>query len=536
MGAFAAGGLSPASASAASRGLVSNHVSKAGSSATKTKSKQASSSSASTAGTQAMQTVDYDGYSVTVPSSWRTFHLDTDPGQCVRYDINAVYLGSPGANQNCPSNLMGRAQTITITPAGVSKSGSGSAGTQSAAAQGGLVQSPPPSVAGRRIAARAQALNQLNQYSQASELRGTVPGANLSVTATYGSDASAVTGYVRDIHRAQSGPWASSSRTTTTTRSATTAAPSTSSPVSTTSPTNVFDFGGSTGSTSTTSPPGSPSVSSTTKTTTKAPTATATKAPTPASTKAPTVTTTPASTLTGTVKATIPAKPLAGFDTCTAPSLNAMKAWKAKYSAIGVYIGGQNMACDYGNLSAAWVKSVHALGWSLMPLYVGLQAPCNSFQKISTKTPATQGAQAADTAIGDAASFGLGKGSPIYFDMESYNNANASCKSTVLQFLDAWTKEIHAKGYVSGVYSSASTGITDLATTTTVSGHALNQPDALWFALWDKKNNLAGTPYLASAKWAADRVKQYQGNQNVKVGSYTLNIDADWVGGAVSGP
>jgi hypothetical protein len=86
------------------------------------------------------------------------------------------------------------------------------------------------------------------------------------------------------------------------------------------------------------------------------------------------------------------------------------------------------------------------------------------------------------------------------------------------------------------VYSSASTGITDLATTTTISGHAMTEPDALWFALWDKNNNLTGTPYLASTKWAADRVKQYQGNQNVKVGGYTLNIDADWVGGAVSGP
>ncbi len=526
MGVIAAGGLSPASASAASRSLASHHVSEVGSSATRTKSKQASSSSASTASTQAMQTVEYDGYSVAVPSSWRVFHLDTDPDQCVRYDINAVYLGRPGANQNCPSNLMGRAQTITITPAGVSKSGSGAAGTQSAAAQGGLVQSPPPSVAGRRIAARAQAFNQLNQYSQASELRGTVPGANLSVTATYGSDATAVTGYVRNLHRAQSGAPESTAGNT--------------------SSTNVFNFGGFTGSGSTTgsggttSPLSSSSVSSSTKTTAKAPTTTVTKAPTVTTTKAPTVTTTKApsatSTLTGTVKATTPATPLAGFDTCTAPSLNAMKAWKAKYSAIGVYIGGQNMACDYGNLSASWVKSVHAMGWSLMPIYVGLQAPCNSFQKISTKTPATQGTQAADTAVGDAASFGLGKGSPIYDDMESYNNASASCKSTVLQFLDAWTKEIHAKGYVSGVYSSASTGITDLATTTTISGHAMTEPDALWFALWDNNNNLTGTPYLASTKWAGDRVKQYQGNQNVTVGSYTINIDADWVGGAVSGP
>ena len=177
------------------------------------------------------------------------------------------------------------------------------------------------------------------------------------------------------------------------------------------------------------------------------------------------------------------------------------------------------------------------MGWSLLPLYVGLQAPCNNYAAISSKNAVLQGTQAADTAIGDAASFGLGKGSPIYFDMESYNNGNSSCKSTVLRFLDAWTKEVHAKGYVSGVYSSASTGVTDLASAPTVNGHAMNEPDALWFALWDKKNNLSGTPYLlASDRWATDRVKQYQGNQNIKVGGYSLNIDADWVGGAVSPP
>jgi hypothetical protein len=34
-----------------------------------------------------------------------------------------------------------------------------------------------------------------------------------------------------------------------------------------------------------------------------------------------------------------------------------------------------NMACDYGNLSASWVKSTHKMGWNLLPLYVGLQAP-----------------------------------------------------------------------------------------------------------------------------------------------------------------
>src|SRR6201986_2562946 len=187
VGVFAAGGLSPASASAAGRGLVSSHASTAGSSARKTKSKQAAS---------AMQTVTYDGYSVTVPASWQVFHLDSDPGQCVRYDINAVYLGSPGANQNCPSNLMGRAETISITPAGVSGTSSqASRGASSAAAQGGLVQSPPPSESGRAISAKASSLSRMSDYSQENELRASVASSNLSVTATYGTDASAVTRY-----------------------------------------------------------------------------------------------------------------------------------------------------------------------------------------------------------------------------------------------------------------------------------------------------------------------------------------------------
>src|SRR5207248_378878 len=43
------------------------------------------------------------------------------PDRCVRYDVNAVYLGTPGANQDCPAGLVGRADTISIgapTPPG----------------------------------------------------------------------------------------------------------------------------------------------------------------------------------------------------------------------------------------------------------------------------------------------------------------------------------------------------------------------------------------------------------------------------------
>jgi hypothetical protein len=61
-------------------------------------------------------------------------------------------------------------------------------------------------------------------------------------------------------------------------------------------------------------------------------------------------------------------------------------------------------------------------------------------------------------------------------------------------------------------------------------------PDAMWFALWDGNGNLDGTPYLPSSRWASDRVKQYAGNKAQKIGGYTINIDADRVGGAVAGP
>ena len=56
-----------------------------------------------------------------------------------------------------------------------------------------------------------------------------------------------------------------------------------------------------------------------------------------------------------------------------------MKAWRPNYAAIAIYIGGPEMGCGYGNLSKGWVQSTEGMGWSLMPIYVGPQATCNSF-------------------------------------------------------------------------------------------------------------------------------------------------------------
>jgi hypothetical protein len=213
-----------------------------------------------------------------------------------------------------------------------------------------------------------------------------------------------------------------------------------------------------------------------------------------------------------------------------------MRAWRAKFSVAGIYIGGEEMACGYGNLSAAWVHAAKALGWSFLPTFVGPQAPCNDFSgKIDRKHAAAQGRQNAEWAVQDAAMFGLGKGSPIYYDIEAYNNAKPRCVTAVLTFLDAWTRQLNAEGYVSGVYSSAGSGVTDLATTGKVAGHPLAEPQAIWFALWDHASNLDGTPYLPAGVWPAlRRSKQFAGSHWVKIHHIGLDIDSDLVNGAVA--
>ena len=96
--------------------------------------------------------------------------------------------------------------------------------------------------------------------------------------------------------------------------------------------------------------------------------------------------------------------------------------------------------------------------------------------------------------------------------MEAYDEANSSCVTGVLTFLDAWDRQLVASGYVSGVYSSAASGVTDLQTTTTIAGHPLAEPQAIWIALWDNALNVTGSPYVTSAVWPTSaRSKQYAG-------------------------
>jgi hypothetical protein len=225
-----------------------------------------------------------------------------------------------------------------------------------------------------------------------------------------------------------------------------------------------------------------------------------------------------------------------GFESCTAPSTNALKAWTASpYRAVGIYLGGVNRACKDGNLSASWVSTTLASGWSLLPLYVGLQAPCvgqSGLQRLSTNTAtaATQGRAAADDAVAKATAFGLPSDSPIYFDMEGYKSNDAVCTKAVQSFVTAWTSELHALGYTAGVYGSAASTIRDVAAI----GAA--KPDAAWIANWNGVESVFGDPYVSDSLWPNhQRVHQYKGGHKETWGGVTINIDSNVVDGPVVG-
>ena len=225
-----------------------------------------------------------------------------------------------------------------------------------------------------------------------------------------------------------------------------------------------------------------------------------------------------------------------GFDACSAPSTKAMAAWaESPFRGVGIYIGGENSACSQPNLSASWVSAQTTAGWHLIPTYVGLQAPTSACSCCAKLTPAgatSQGMAAAEDAATVAGAIGIGQGSPIYFDMEAYT-PTTSATSAVLNFLAAWTEKLHALGYQSGVYSSSSSGIADLADAYANSAYA--SPDNIWTANWNNAENTLD-PVIPSSAWSNhQRIHQFRGGHDETWGGTTINIDSDYVDGATVG-
>src|SRR2546423_3091506 len=226
-----------------------------------------------------------------------------------------------------------------------------------------------------------------------------------------------------------------------------------------------------------------------------------------------------------------------GFDTCSAPSLATMQSWlSSPYRAVGIYLGGINRACPDGNLSASWTASVVSSGWNLLPLYVGLQAPCISKPGLALINPSTAGADgtaAADDAVARAASFGLAAGSPLYFDMEAYNTNSPACTQAVQAFLGGWVTRVKGRGYLAGVYGSAASTIRDLIP----SAGTATGPDAVWIANWNHQQTVFGDPYVPDSYWPShQRIHQHTGGHIETYAGVRINIDSNTVDGPVVGP
>ncbi len=305
-----------------------------------------------------LKTVEFAGYRFDVPASWPVYRLGSRPHQCVRYDKHAVYLGSPGPDQQCPAHLVGRTETIRIS--GGSGGSGGSRAARSELAGGAQGRAASMAVGGAQGRAGVRNVpGMLVRNAARREFGMTLHRPGLSIVATYGTRPGVVERIIASVRGAPA-PAASSARLRLTGPApARMPVPAPAGSAASTTP-------GAARSSGPAAPVGAP----------------------PAGTSASAGSLTPASAAGQTGSAYVagaavgaPAGSasiggaLPGFDTCTAPSLPAMQAWRSAYSVVGIYIGGLNRACDQSNLSVPWVRQVRAMGWLLIPTYVGLQPP-----------------------------------------------------------------------------------------------------------------------------------------------------------------
>jgi hypothetical protein len=221
-----------------------------------------------------------------------------------------------------------------------------------------------------------------------------------------------------------------------------------------------------------------------------------------------------------------------GFDTCQTPSSAAMRAWASDsvYTAVGVYVGGVNRGCAHAELTSSWVSAQLAAGWSIMPLYMGRQAPCTTqgWARISPTSAHSQGVAAGRDAALAMAALGMPAG-PVYLDVEGYPPSDA-CNEAVFRYVDGWTAELHRRGYVAGVYGSALSPIDALADHYPEGSDP--RPDDLWIARWNRVRD-DHEELLDDSAWADRRSHQYVGGHDEVHGGVRLHIDSSFVNSSV---
>jgi hypothetical protein len=219
-----------------------------------------------------------------------------------------------------------------------------------------------------------------------------------------------------------------------------------------------------------------------------------------------------------------------------------MDAWwpSTPYSTIGIYIGGGNRACTQPNLTAAWVTHQHAMGWALIPTWVGPQmgyptcqhnTTWNSNISENTTTAYNQGFAEAKAALNAASSLGMDTPNmPIVYDLEGYSNVTI-CRNAAKSFMKGWAdylQEVPAQK--SGLYGSACASFMDDFASNG------NPPDFIWFGDWSGNTHTTVVTggCIASGHWNANqRHKQFRGGHNETHGGITILMDSDCSNGPV---
>jgi peptidoglycan hydrolase-like protein with peptidoglycan-binding domain len=236
-----------------------------------------------------------------------------------------------------------------------------------------------------------------------------------------------------------------------------------------------------------------------------------------------------------------------GFDQCLAPSQKTMGTWlrQSPYLAVGIYISGSSRACRLQpNLTPSWISTQLASGWRLLPITLGPQASCNPrfprYGNDRTIDPdpgakhnygkaRKQAVAEAQKTVTAAKALGIVAGSTMWYDLEGFDVTNTRCRYSAMAFLSAWTRELHTLHYVSGVYSSAGSGIWMLDEARVNDPTAYHLPDQIWIARWDGAANTS-TSYIRKDGWRpGGRMKQYVGGHNETWGGVTINIDKDYL-------
>jgi hypothetical protein len=238
-----------------------------------------------------------------------------------------------------------------------------------------------------------------------------------------------------------------------------------------------------------------------------------------------------------------------GFDACSLPTVSQMQTWytSSPYRVIGAYIGGDEFACSSGlsNFNTSWTSTILGLGFEIMPFWVGPQAPGNgskfsNLMSTNTTTAYSQGVTEADSAIAAMNARGIGQGSPIIYDIEAYSYTVAADVAGTQAFIEGWDTELHAQGYIAGIYSSHP------EFDSWIPPDVSPAIDTIAFAYFFSTGVACGTQCqtvyptqtgsfdLSPNYWTNHhRDRQTSSSFNSTYGGVTINIDEDWTDAAM---